>query len=109
MTTSRALDGVKVLDFTWFGVGPLTTKYLADNGAEVVKVESRKRIDGMRMSPPWADGKPDPDNSQAFNDFNSSKKSIAVDLGSEEGRDLVRRLARRKIDVRELKRAREAA
>ncbi len=36
-----AFEGIHVLDFTWYGVGPVTVKYLADNGADVIRVESR--------------------------------------------------------------------
>ena len=84
-------DGLRVLDFTWFGVGPITTKYLADNGAEVIKVESRKHPDGLRLAPPFA-SPPGINASQYFGNFNSSKKSISIDMTTQAGRDLVRRL-----------------
>jgi benzylsuccinate CoA-transferase BbsF subunit len=48
-----AFEGVHVLDFAWVGVGPITTKYLADNGAEVIRVESASRPDVLRLAPPW--------------------------------------------------------
>ena len=41
-------EGLKVLDFTWVGVGPITVKYLADHGADVVHVESLTRPDVLR-------------------------------------------------------------
>jgi benzylsuccinate CoA-transferase BbsF subunit len=85
-------EGLRVLDFTWYGVGPITTKYLADNGAEVIKVESLKHPDYLRMSPPFKDAAPGVNRSQYFGNFNSSKKSITVDMSSDEGRALVRRL-----------------
>ena len=44
-----ALEGVKVLDFSWVGVAPITTKYLADNGAEVIRIESAARLDVLRI------------------------------------------------------------
>src|SRR5437762_273066 len=53
-----ALEGVHVLDFAWVGVGPITTKYLADNGADVIRIESAAWIDVLRVSPPWQDGQP---------------------------------------------------
>jgi len=43
-------EGLRVLDFTWFAVGPVTTKYLADYGADVVRIESAARPDGLRGS-----------------------------------------------------------
>ena len=83
--------GLRVLDFTWFGVGPITTKYLADNGADVIKVESRRHPDGLRLAPPFA-GSAGINRSQYFGNFNSSKRSITIDMTTAAGRDLVRRL-----------------
>jgi benzylsuccinate CoA-transferase BbsF subunit len=88
---SGVAAGLRVLDFTWFGVGPITTKYLADNGAEVIKVESRRHPDGLRLLPPFA-GPAGLNRSQYFGNFNSSKKSIAIDMTTPAGRDLVREL-----------------
>ena len=87
-----AMEGVSVLDFTWFGVGPITTKYLADNGASVVKVESMNRPDGMRLVGPWKDGRPDINTSQLFGSCNSSKKDLMLDMSHPEARDIVRKL-----------------
>ena len=87
------MEDVSILDFTWYGVGPITTKYLADNGALVVKVESNARLDGLRLGAPWKDGQPGNVNaSQFFGSFNSSKKSITLDMNKGEARDIVRRL-----------------
>ncbi len=87
------MEDVSILDFSWFGVGPITTKYLADNGATVVKVESNARLDGLRLAAPWKDAKPGNVNaSQFFGSFNSSKKSITLDMNKVEARDIVRRL-----------------
>jgi benzylsuccinate CoA-transferase BbsF subunit len=86
-------EGIRVLDFTWFGVGPITTKYLADNGAEVIKVESRRHPDGLRLTPPFANP-PGINRSQYYGNFNSSKKSISIDMTTEAGRELVRGLVR---------------
>lgn len=83
--------GLRVLDFTWFGVGPITTKYLADNGAEVIKVESVRHPDGLRLAPPFS-GQPGINRSQYFGNFNSSKKSVRIDMTTQQGRDLVREL-----------------
>ena len=85
-------DGLRILDFTWYGVGPITTKYLADNGAEVIKVESVKHPDGLRLTGPFAERKSGINRSQYFGNFNSSKKSISIDMTTPEGKDLVRQL-----------------
>jgi benzylsuccinate CoA-transferase BbsF subunit len=87
-----ALEGVHVLDFAWVGVGPITTKYLADNGADVIRVESASRLDVLRLAPPWKDAQPGPDNSQFFASFNTSKKGITLDLNKPKARELVLRL-----------------
>lgn len=87
-----AFEGIHVLDFSWVGVGPITTKYLADNGADVIRVESALRIDVLRIAPPWKDGQPGVNNSQFFASYNTSKKGITLDLNQPKARELVRRL-----------------
>jgi crotonobetainyl-CoA:carnitine CoA-transferase CaiB-like acyl-CoA transferase len=87
-----ALEGIHVLDFAWVGVGPITTKYLADNGADVIRVESLARPDVLRIAPPWKDAQPGIDRSQFFASYNTSKKGITLDLGKARARELVLRL-----------------
>ena len=65
--------GLKVADFAWVGVGPITSKYLADHGATVVRVESENRPDVLRGAPPFRDNVPGINRSQFFGDFNTSK------------------------------------
>ncbi|HXW84379.1 MAG TPA: CoA transferase [Candidatus Binataceae bacterium] len=87
-----ALEGVHVLDFAWVGVGPITTKYLADNGAEVIRIESMSRLDVLRIGPPWKDARPGINSSQFFASYNTSKKGITLNLSQPKARDLARRL-----------------
>ncbi len=87
-----ALEGIKVLDFAWVGVGPITTKYLADNGAEVIRVESAAKLDVLRIGPPWKDAQPGINRSQFYASYNTSKKGITLNLGNPKARELVRRL-----------------
>jgi crotonobetainyl-CoA:carnitine CoA-transferase CaiB-like acyl-CoA transferase len=88
-----ALEGIHVLDFSWVGVGPITTKYLADNGADVIRIESLARPDVLRIAPPWKDGQPGINNSQFFASFNTSKKGITLDLSHPKAREIVLKLA----------------
>ena len=88
-----AFEGVHVADFSWFGVGPLIAKGLADHGATVVRVESERRLDGLRIRPAFKDGIPDIDMSQFYADYNASKLGVALDLSTEEGREVARELA----------------
>lgn len=89
---AMALDGLKVADFSWVGAGPRSTKDLADNGAEVIKIESRKRLDLGRMSPPFRDGKRDVDGSAFFAITNTSKKSVTINLGDPKGVEVAKKL-----------------
>ncbi len=86
-----ALDGMRILDVTQYEAGPSGTQALAWLGAEVVKVEpigvgEPGRGAGIGM------------NSAYFINWNSNKKSVAIDLSRPEGRDLLLRLAP-KFDV----------
>lgn len=87
-----ALAGWRVVDFTWVGVGPLLTKYLADFGAEVIRVESRTHLDPLRYAPPFADHKPGLERSGQFLNLNTSKYHVTLNLQHPQGRRLARRL-----------------
>ena len=71
--TSKVFEGIKIADFAWIGVGPITVKYLADHGATVVHIESATRPDSLRLGQPALNGVPGINNSQFFANFNSSK------------------------------------
>ncbi|MBO9714573.1 CoA transferase [Sphingomonas sp.] len=89
---SGALAGVKIADFSWVGAGPRATKDLADHGATVVKVESRKRLDLGRLSPPFKNGKRDPDGSAFFAITNTSKLGVTINLSDPRGIDVAKKL-----------------
>ncbi|MBE3555826.1 MAG: CoA transferase [Firmicutes bacterium] len=91
---SGIFEGLKVLDFAWVGVGPLTSKYLADNGATVLHVESTKRPDVLRVAPPFKDKIPGVNRSQFYADYNSSKLGLGIDLSNPKSRDLIAALVR---------------
>ena len=86
------LRGIRIADFTWAGAGPFCTKVFSDFGAEVIKVESSSRVDPVRSGGPYKDGVPGINRSGYFASRNSGKKSISLDLKSEEGKKLALRL-----------------
>ena len=92
MERRYAFEGIKVADFAWVGVGPITAKYLADHGATVVRVESHARPDILRQAPPWTDGQPGLDRSQFFASFNTSKHGITLDLSKPKAQELAKQL-----------------
>ena len=92
MDTSLPLNGIRVADFSWVGAGPFLTKPLADHGADVVKVESRTRVDPIRSMAPFRDGVKGLDRSGYFANRNTSKRSICLDLKNPRGRQLALRL-----------------
>ena len=88
-----ALDGLKVADFSWVGAGPRATKDLADNGATVIKVESSRRLDLGRRSPPFAGGdRKNHDASVFFAQTNTSKKSVTINLSDPRGVEVAKKL-----------------
>ena len=73
------LAGLRVVDLTWVGAGPFTTKLLADFGAEVWKIESRERPDQLRRAEPVA-AVGGLDASGYFANRNTNKKSVTLNL-----------------------------
>jgi benzylsuccinate CoA-transferase BbsF subunit len=86
------LEGLKVVDIGWLMVGPMSARYLADLGADTIKVETGKRLDPLRGLGPFKDGEPGPERSLSYHWINAGKRGLAVDLKSPQGPDLVRRL-----------------
>ncbi len=85
---NRALENVRIVDLTHALNGPFCTMVLGHLGAEIIKVEPPKG-DNFRRSwmPPGS-----PTDSYEFMMVNTNKKSVAVDLKSEGGREIVRKL-----------------
>lgn len=96
--TPRPLDGIRVADFSWFGAGPIAANTLAMFGAEVVRVESEAKVDGLRMTQPVP---LNPDGTMRsgsynlsgyFNNFNAGKLSLLLNLNLEKGQELAYQL-----------------
>ena len=90
----QALDGLKVLDFCWVVAGPMTTKYLAEHGATVVRVESGNRTDVLRNGGPFKGGQSGVNRSGYFANQNANKLGITIDLRHEKAGNLLLRLVR---------------
>jgi crotonobetainyl-CoA:carnitine CoA-transferase CaiB-like acyl-CoA transferase len=90
---TRALEGVRVLDFTQMMMGPWATQFLGDMGADVVKIERPGAGEwerGLRAMGELLDGQ-----SPFFLAMNRNKRSVAIDLKHPRARDVVLRLAER--------------
>lgn len=84
----KPLAGIRILDMTKVLAGPLCTQYLGDLGAEVIKVEPPQTGDDTRRWAPFRDG-----TGVIFLSANRNKRSVAVDLKTEEGQAIVHKLA----------------
>lgn len=81
------LEGVRVIEFCQFAAGPYSALLLADMGAEVIKIESPSGGDPLRQWHPHSNGY-----SHNFASINRNKKSVVLDLKSEEGLQIAREL-----------------
>jgi crotonobetainyl-CoA:carnitine CoA-transferase CaiB-like acyl-CoA transferase len=81
------LDGLRVVDLTRVVAGPFCTMMLGDMGAEVLKIEEPKHGDDSRAWAPFMEG-----TGSFFLALNRSKKSVALDLKTADGADVLRRL-----------------
>ena len=88
-----ALEGLKVLDLAWVVAGPVIGRALADFGATVVRVESRRRVETARLMGPFPGGKPDIEHSTLYDNCNTNKLGLSLDLSKGEAREVARDLA----------------
>ena len=87
---ARPLEGFRVLDFSHAAAGPFVTLWLADLGAEVIKIEKPRRGDGARYMGEPLRGRKDSDYYIALN---TDKASVTLDLGEPEAVEIAKRLA----------------
>ncbi|MBB4018792.1 formyl-CoA transferase [Chelatococcus caeni] len=87
----QPLTGIRVIDFSQVMLGPSATQVLADYGADVIKIERPGVGDLSRASVP---DDPDGPNNPVFRSLNRNKRSIALDLRREEGREVIYELVR---------------
>lgn len=89
----QALEGVKVLDFSQLLQGPFATQMMGDLGADVIKIERNGSGDlyrGMTFFNQWIAG----DESPCFMAWNRNKRSLAIDIKSSRGKEIIHKLAR---------------
>lgn len=92
MKEKAPLEGIKVIDLGWVGVEPVTMRYLADCGATVIRVESHKTVDILRVGRPFKDNIAGVDRSAWFAQYNASKLGMTLDLGNPGSKKVVLRL-----------------
>ncbi len=88
-----ALAGIRIADFTWVWAGPYAIMLLAYMGAEVIKIESSKRIDiSRRGSITTGQTFDNWDSSSLFNNLNLNKLGVTLDLSQPKGVELARQI-----------------
>lgn len=89
-TTAGPLRGIRVVDLSTIVAGPMATQIMADQGADVIKVEAPPGGDGTRHLGPCRNGY-----RAAFHIYNRGKRSVVLDLKTAEGMAVLRRLIAR--------------
>jgi len=91
----KVLEGVKIVEFGWAIVGPMTTQFLAEYGAEVIKIESTSKPDSIRLMTPFKDDEAGLNRSGFWASANTGKFSVSLNLGHPQGAELAKRVATR--------------
>lgn len=87
------LEGIKVADFSWYGAGPYVTRLFAAYGAEVIRIESNTKVDGMRwQSPRKPDVTPTYNISGMYNNFNPGKLGITLNMSHPKALGIAKKL-----------------
>ena len=91
----RALSHLRIIDLGWVWSGPMVSQFLADFGAEVIKIEHTKRLDSSRLrGKVIKDWKKDVEISPYFHDLNRNKLSVNLNLNHPQGLELFKKLVR---------------
>jgi crotonobetainyl-CoA:carnitine CoA-transferase CaiB-like acyl-CoA transferase len=93
MPSSRALENIRVVDFSWVRAGPWATRWLGALGAEIIKIEWPESERGRLPSSTTPQGvETNLNTSGNFNDTNVNKKSLSLNVRSSKGLEIVKRL-----------------
>ena len=87
----RPLEGVKILDFFWVAVGPMTTSYFAEYGATVVRIESARRPEVLRNAPPFGGNGRSLNRSAYYANYNANKYGFGLNMAHPKAMDVVKR------------------
>jgi benzylsuccinate CoA-transferase BbsF subunit len=90
----RPLAGIKILDFFWVAVGPMTTSYFAEYGATIVRVESARRPEVLRTAPPFGGNVRGLNRSAYYANYNANKYGFGLNMAHPRASDVVKRLVR---------------
>jgi crotonobetainyl-CoA:carnitine CoA-transferase CaiB-like acyl-CoA transferase len=91
----RALEGIRIADFSWAWAGPHATELLASMGAQVIKIESMSRFDFVRqLSFTTGQKFSDVNSSTVFNDINLGKLGVQLNLAKHEGIELAKKIVK---------------
>jgi crotonobetainyl-CoA:carnitine CoA-transferase CaiB-like acyl-CoA transferase len=88
----KAWEGVNILEFGSGAAGPIATRYFAENGATVLRIESRSRPDFLRVYALGPDNPHGLEGAPMYDGLNVGKRNLALNLKHPEAVDLVRRL-----------------
>jgi benzylsuccinate CoA-transferase BbsF subunit len=92
MQQKCVLQGVKILDFSWYVAGPMATRFLANHGATVIKVESEGNLEEVRTSPPFRDGIAGVNRSVGFATINADKFGVVLNLRRPRAMEVINKL-----------------
>lgn len=93
--SKKPFEGVRVADFSWVAAGPWITKYLAQHGAEVIRIESSTRLDQTRGIAPFKDNIPGPNRAAQFAKYNNDKYGITLNLKQPRGIEIAKEIVAR--------------
>ncbi len=88
----RPMEGLKILDFFWVVIGPMTTGYLAEYGATVVRIESKGRPEVLRSAPPFGGNVRGLNRSAYYANYNANKYGFGLNMGNPKSVEVVKRL-----------------
>ena len=94
MATKQIMDGVKVADFSWIAAGPQVSRALAEHGATVIRVETHRNPDLLRMAFPMKDGIPGINRSGYGAVNHTNKLGMSLDMKKPRGREVALRLVK---------------